>query len=146
MFSDRSLAFLCTIDISSFSFLSFQVLLAVLPQAHIQYFDAEVKMWKPLASTTPSIEATNCYSAVSAGNSLYVAGTAPVGGHYIYRYDTEGNAWEEQPHPCGKIDNLCILDDYMYPITSDCSQYPQRYSLSKCQWQTFAKVCVPIEY
>ena len=60
----------------------------------MQYFDVEAKMWKPLASTTPSIEATNCYCAVSAGNNLYVAGTAPVGGYYIYRYDTEGNVWE----------------------------------------------------
>ena len=83
-----------------FSFLSFQVLLAVLPQANMQYFDVEVKTWKPLASTTPSIEA-NCYCAASAGNNLYVAGTAPVGGYYIYRYDTEGNVWEKQPHSCG---------------------------------------------
>ena len=58
----------------SFPFLSFQVLLAVLPQAIMQCFDVEVKTWKPLAATTPSIEATNCFSAVSGGNNLYVAG------------------------------------------------------------------------
>ena len=36
------------------------------------YFDVEAKTWKPLASTTPAIEATHCCS--SAGNNLYVAG------------------------------------------------------------------------
>ena len=104
----------------------------------MQYFDVEVKTWKPLAATTPSIEATNCFCAVSGGNNLYVAGY-----YNIYRYDTEGNVWEKQPHSCGTINNLCIVDDYMYAISSDCNQFPQRYSFSKCQWQTFAKVCVP---
>ena len=104
----------------------------------MQYFDVEVKTWKPLASTTPSTEVMNCYCAASAGNSLYVAGTAPVGGYYIYRYDTEGNVWEKQPHSCGQINNLCIVDDYMYAISFDCYQFPQRYSFSKCQWQMFA--------
>ena len=122
----------------SFPFLSFQVLLAVLPQANMQYFDVEVKTWRPLAATTPSIEATNCFSAVSGGNNLYVAGY-----HNIYRYDTEGNVWEKQPHSCGQINNFCIVDDFMYAISSDCNQFPQRYSFSKCQWQTFAKVKVP---
>ena len=28
----------------------------------------------------------------------------------------------------------------MYAISCDCNQIPQRHSLSKCQWQTFAKV------
>ena len=51
----------------------------------MQYFDVEVKTWKPLASTTPSIEAAQCHYAASAGNNLYVAGFAG-GGHYIYRY------------------------------------------------------------
>ena len=126
--------------------LSFQVLLAVLPQASMQYFDVEVKTWKPLASTTPSIEATNCYCAASAGNKLCVAGTAPVGGYYIYHYDAEGNVWEKQPHSCGQIKNLCMVDDYMYAISSDCNEFPQRYSFSKCQWQKFAKVSVPTYY
>ena len=112
----------------------------------MQYFDVEVKTWKPLASTTPSTEAMNCYCAASADNNLYVAGTAPVGGYYIYRYDTEGNVWDKQPHPCGQINNLCIVDDYMYANSSDINQFPQRYSLSKCQWQTFAKVSVPCNH
>ena len=109
----------------------------------MQYFDVEVKTWKPLASTTPSTEATKCYCAASAGNNLYVVGAAPGGGYYIYRYDTEGNVWEKQPHSCGQINNLCVVDDYMYAISSDCNEFPQRYSFSKCQWQTFAKVSAP---
>ena len=109
----------------------------------MQYFDVEVKMWKPLASTTPSIEEANCYCAAAAGNNLYVAGAAPVGGYYIYRYDTEGNVWEKLPHSCQLIDNLCIVDDYMYAISSNCNQVPQRYSFSKCLWQAFSKVKTP---
>ena len=108
----------------------------------MQYFDVEVKTWKPLASTIPSIEAPYCYCAASAGNNLYVAGSAK-GFQYIYRYYTEGKVWEEQPHPCGVIKNLCIVDDYMYAISSDCNRVPQRYSFAKCQWQTFAKVRIP---
>ena len=111
----------------------------------MQYFDVEVKTWKALASTAPSIEATQCYYAASASNNLHVAGFAR-GGHYIYRYDTEGNVWEKQPHSCGRIKNICIIDDYMYAISSDCNKVPQRYSFSKCQWQTFAKVSITNNY
>ena len=129
--------YLCIVKIP---YLSFQVLIGVLPQARMQYFDVEAKTWKPSASTTPSIEAMQCDSAASAGNNLYVAGYERGGGYCIYRYDTEGNLWEKRPHSCGVIKNLCIVDDYMYAISSYCSQVPQRYSFAKCQWQTFAKV------
>ena len=134
-----------TVLIFLFPLLSFQVLIAVLPQVQTQYFDVEVKTWKPLASTTPSIEATQCHYATSAGNKLYVAGSAGFD-HYIYRYDTEGNAWEKQPHSCGQINSLCIIDDYMYAISSDCNQVPQRYSFSKGQWQTFAELIITGDY
>ena len=106
----------------------------------MQYFDVKAKTWKPLASTTPSIDAVQCHCAASAGNNLYVAGFELGAGHNIYRYDTEGNVWEKQPHSCDVINNLCIVDDYMYAISPDCFKVPQRYSFSKCQWQTFAKV------
>ena len=128
-----------------FPLLSFQVLVAVLPQAVMQYFDVEAKIWKPLASTIPSIEAKSCQCAASAGSNLYVAGTGN-GGDCSYRYDAEGNAWEQQPHPCGKLSNLCIVDDYMYAISYDCNQVPQRYSFSECQWQTFVKVSTANNY
>ena len=112
----------------------------------MQYFDVEAKTWKPLASTTPSIEAKSCYCAASAGNNLYVAGFEAGVSHCIYRYDTEGNVWEKQPLSCGQISNLCIVDDYMYAISSNCRQFPQRYSFSKCQWQTFAKVSITSDF
>jgi len=102
----------------------------------MQYFDVEAKTWKPLASTIPPIGATHYHCATAAGNNLYVAGFD--GGHHIYRYDTEGNIWEKQPHLCGEISNLCTVDDFMYAISYDCNQVPQRYSFSKCQWQNFA--------
>ena len=54
--------------------------------------------------------------------------------------------WEKQPHSCGQISNLCIVDDYMYAISFDCYEFPPRYSFSKCQWQMFAKVSIPIDF
>ena len=105
----------------------------------MQFFDVEAKARKPLASTTPAIEATNCYCAAAASNDLYVAGFAGDG-HYIYRYDKEGNVWEKQPHPYGAINNLCFVDNYMYAVSFDYNQFPQRYSFAKCHWQTFTKV------
>jgi len=110
----------------------------------MQYFDVKAKMWEPLASTIPSIEACNCYCAASAGNNLYVAGFER--NYHIYRYDTENNVWEKLPHPCRVINNLCIVDDYMYAVSSDCTHVPQRYSFSKCQWQTFAEVSIPSDH
>ena len=128
-----------------FSLLSFQALIAVLPQAQIQYFDVEAKTWKPLASKIPSIEAKSCQCAASAGNNMFVAGIGK-NGDCIYRYDADGNVWEKQPHPYGKISNLCIVDDYMYAISYDCDQVPQRYSFSTCQWQTFVNVSIANNY
>ena len=108
----------------------------------MQYFDNEAKAWKPLSSTMPLIEATRCHCAASAGNNLYVAGFEWGVGHYIYRYNTEGNVWEKHPHFRGKINNLCIIEDMVYAISSNCNQVPQRYSFATCQWQQFAKVSV----
>ena len=50
----------------------------------------------------------NRFCAASAGSNLYVAETSPVGGYYIYRYDTEGNMWEKQPHSCTHAVKLTI--------------------------------------
>lgn len=108
----------------------------------MQYFDNEVKTWKPLASTIPLIEATKCHCATSAGNNLYVAGFKWGVGHYIYRYNTEANLWEKHTHFCGRINNLCIIEDILYAISSNCNQVPQRYSFANCQWQPFAKVSI----
>ena len=53
---------------------SFQVLVAVLPETQMQYFDVEGKKWKPLSSLAPVAEAQECYCAESVGSKLYVAG------------------------------------------------------------------------
>ncbi|KAJ7365798.1 hypothetical protein OS493_002517 [Desmophyllum pertusum] len=51
------------------------VLVAVLPQAEMQYFDVEAKTWKPLTSTTlQPIEAYRFYCGISVGRNLFVAG------------------------------------------------------------------------
>ena len=105
----------------------------------MQYFDVEAKTWKPLASTRPPIEATQCYCAASAGNKLHVAVIEGSAG-YIYCYDTEGNVWEKQPHSCNTISNLCIIEDHMYAVSPHYSNVPQRYNFATRQWQSFAKV------
>ncbi|KAJ7384532.1 hypothetical protein OS493_021161 [Desmophyllum pertusum] len=56
----------------------------------------------------------------------------------MYRYDTEGNVWEKQPHSCSVIDNLCILEDYMYVISRYSNQVSQRYNFATRQWQSIA--------
>ncbi len=108
----------------------------------MQYFDVETKTWKPLASTTPSIDATQCYHAESrsVGSNLFVAGFSPGHGHCIYRYDTESNVWERQPHSCGVINNLCIIEEFMYAVSPNYNDIPQRYNFATRQWQSFAKV------
>lgn len=69
-----------------FSFyIAFQVLIAVQPKAPMQYFDVEAKTWKPLTSTIPVIEASQCYSAVSVGSSLFVAGFHDYIGHCMFQ-------------------------------------------------------------
>ena len=113
----------------------FQVLIAVVPTAQMQYFDVVAKVWKALVSTVPSMNATNCYHAshaIAVGRNLFVAGYGQDS-HYIYRYDTESNVWDAQPHTCGAIKNLCVLEDYMYAFSPDCNQVPQRYNFAKSQ-------------
>ena len=107
----------------------------------MKYFDFQSKTWKSLLSTVPSIQATHCYAAVSVGCNLFVAGQAPVGGFSLYRYDTESNAWEMKQLPSTLwFNNLCILGDYIYAISSNLGQVPQRYNIAKRQWQNISKL------
>ena len=107
----------------------------------MKYFDFQSKTWKSLLSTVPSIQAAHCYAAVSVGCNLFVAGQAPVGGFYLYRYDTESNAWEMKQLPfTPRIKNLCILGDYIYAISFNLGQVPQRYNIAKRQWQSISKL------
>ena len=104
----------------------------------MQYFDIEAKTWKPLAFLAPATDAIQCFCAETVGSKLYVAGFVSSN-HCIYCYDIERNVWEKLPHSCGKIEQLCTVDNYMYAIGSDCNQVPQRYSFAEQQWQSFAK-------
>ena len=114
--------------------IAFQVLVAVSPGAQMQYFDVEVKTWKPLASTIPAIEATHCYRAVSVGSRLFVAGNS----NNIFQYDTETNKWTRLPHSCSEIYSFCVIGDDMYAISPDLNQVLQRYNFAKRQWQSIA--------
>ena len=129
-----------------FSFyIVFQALIAVQPQAQMQYFDVEAKTWKPLAATIPAIKATQCHCAVSFNSKLFVAGL-DSSSYCIFQYDTEKNEWEKLLHPCGEINNLCVIDDHIYAISADSNQVPQRYSLAKRQWQSIALVGTRAHY
>ena len=110
----------------------------------MKYFDFENKTWKTLPASIPSIKSTRCHSAVSVGNTLFVTGETPDGNNSLFRYDTESNAWDMKQHSCGgSIDNLCIMDDYVYVISSDSRQVPQRYNMAKRLWQSISNVGKP---
>ena len=102
----------------------------------MQYFDVEVKTWKPLASLAPATETTVCYCAETVGNKLFVSGY-----YNMYSYDIEQNVWEklEHPYPHVEIAQLCTVGDHTYAFTSDCNRIPQRYNFAERQWQSFAK-------
>ncbi|PFX31806.1 Kelch-like protein 5 [Stylophora pistillata] len=114
------------------------VLVAVLPKAPIQYFDVVDKSWKLLPVATPRMEATHCYCAVPVGNKLMVAAQDSLG-NCIYRYDTEVNVWERLQFLGDHINDLCVIDEYMYAVGIR-HQSPQRYNFVKRQWQTFPGV------
>ena len=108
----------------------------------MHFFDIEAKTWKPLESLAPAADATQCYCAETVGSKLYVAGLMKLSGWNIYdinSYDIERNVWGKVSHSCGKIEQLCTVDEYMYAVSSDCNQVPQRYSFAEQQWQSFAK-------
>ena len=103
----------------------------------MQYFDVETKIWTSMSPASPLNNVTCCCYAESVG-ILFVGGT-DSDGDCIYCYDIEKNLWQRQPHNLGTVERMCALNDFMYVIMY-CNQIPQRYSFSKRQWQTFAKV------
>ena len=129
-------------------YLSLQVLVAVLPQCHMMYFDVEEKQWKQLSSLAPVTDILNCYRAETVGRQLFVAGNIEGVGYSTYCYDIETNKWQrhEDALPCGEIRSLCTVGDYMYAVPSDYSKIPQRYSFAKRQWQSFAKFSLGYHY
>ena len=110
--------------------------MAITPQAQMQYFDFEIKEWKPLPTMAQLTEANACFCAEYVGSHLYVAGKKEE--YFVtYRYDTVSNTWKTLPPILGcehKIDSLCSIDDYIYAIRE--SQPPHRFSLKTNQWQS----------
>ena len=47
--------------------------MAITPQAQMQYFDFEIKEWKPLPTMAQLTEANACFCAEYVGSHLYVA-------------------------------------------------------------------------
>ena len=129
-------------------YLSLQVLVAVLPQSQMMYFDVEEKQWKQLSSLAPVTDVLNCYCAETVGRQLFVAGNIEGVGYSTYCYDIETNKWQrhEDALPCGEIRSLCTVGDYMYAVPSDYTKIPQRYSFAKRQWQSFAKFSLRYHY
>ena len=129
-------------------YLSLQVLVAVLPQCHMMYFDVEEKQWKQLSCLEPVTNVLNCSCAETVGRQLFVAGNIKGVGFSTYCYDIETNKWQrhQDAHPCGQISSLCTVGDYMYAVPSDYSMIPQRYSFPKRQWQSFAKFSLHYSY
>ncbi len=125
--------------------------MAIKPQAQMQCFDVETKMWKSLASTTPqvTIEPKKFLHAKLVGSKLFVGGKDSSPSHYLrhlYCFDTEKNVWENVPHSLGTIGDLCTVGDYMYAISYcfGCSSVPhQRYSFAKRRWQRYAELSIP---
>ena len=129
-------------------YLSLQVLVAVLPQFDMIYFDVEEKQWKRLSSLAPVTDILNCYCAETVGRQLFVAGNIEGVGYFTYCYDIETNKWQrhEEALLCGQISSLCTVGDYMYAVPSDYNMIPQRYSFAKRQWQSFAKFSLSYRY
>ena len=111
----------------------------------MQCFDFNSKSWKPLTSLAPAAEAISILCAETTGSKIFVAGSIEdYCNSYIYFYDLEKNIWKKNSQFNGELSHLCIVGDYMYAFNSDCAKIPQRYSFSERQWQSFAKVTVPV--
>ena len=104
----------------------------------MMYFDMEKKQWKQLSSLAPAAHAGNCYCTETVGAELFVAADS-----CIYCYDIETDEWQKHNDPtCRVVKSLCTVGDYMYAISSDCDEVPQRYSFPKRRWQSFAEINV----
>ena len=103
----------------------------------MRYFDVKDKAWRPLSSLTSARDGLTLwfglYCTETVGKKLFVAGWAPGDGECIYSCDMQLKVWEKHQHPCGAIDNLCIVGNYMYVISL-------RYNFAERQWQSFAMV------
>ena len=111
----------------------------------MQYFDFNSKSWKPLTSLAPAADIASVSCAETVGRKIFVARfIEDKCNSHIYCYDLEKNIWEKHSQSNGELSHLCTVGDYMYAFNSNCTKIPQRYSFSERQWQSIAKVPVPI--
>ena len=113
----------------------------------MQYFDFNSKSWKPLTSLAPAADIASVSCAETVGSKIFVARfIEDKCNSHIYCYDLDKNIWEKHSQSNGELSHLCTVGDYMYAflINSNCTEIPQRYSFSERQWQSIAKVPVPI--
>jgi len=117
----------------------FQVLIAILPESVISYFDVQSKTWKELSSMQQLSEVQECYCAELIGNYLYVAAKSN-NNFVIYCYDVVGDTWSTLrpiPHSSGiQIGCFCNIEEYLYVIFK--SSAPYRYNIATNQWQSVA--------
>ena len=109
----------------------------------MQYFDFNAKSWKPLTSLAPAPVIASVFCAETVGSKIFISIKDDYNCYTVYCYDLEKNRWEKHSHSNGELSHLCTVGDYIYAFNSDCTKIPQRYSFSKQQWQSFAKVTVP---
>ncbi|XP_015769074.1 PREDICTED: kelch-like protein 25 isoform X2 [Acropora digitifera] len=115
------------------------VLVAILPEGIISYFDVQSKTWKELSSMQQLTKVQECFCAELIGNYLYVAAKSNKN-FVICCYDVVCDTWSTLPpipHSSGiQIGSLCHIEDHLYVIYKSSSPY--RYSIAKNQWQSIA--------
>ena len=118
----------------------FQVLVAILHNGVINYFDVQSKTWKELSTMQPLTPVQECYCAELIGNYLYVA--AQSNSKYVLCcYDIVRDTWSTlqaiTPHMPGiQIGSLCHIEEHLYVIYK--SSAPYRYNIATNQWQSIA--------
>ena len=101
----------------------------------MQCFDVESKSWKPLESHALATKVISCYCAEVVGSQLFVTSGSTV----FHCYDIERNVWKKKEMDSRAATTcryLCTAGDYIYAITLECT--PQRYCVSKDQWQEYS--------
>ncbi|XP_029204307.2 kelch-like protein 12 [Acropora millepora] len=117
------------------------VLVAILPNSDIYYFDVQSKTWKKLSSMQKLAKAGECYCAELSGNYLYVAANINSN-HGICCYDIVRDIWSTLPPIPGlsgiQIGSLCHIEDHLYVIYK--SSAPYRYNIATNHWQSVASL------
>ena len=119
----------------------FQVLVAILPERVISYFDVQSKTWKELSLMDQLTEVQECYCAELIGNYLYVAAKSNRQ-FVICCYDVLCDTWSTlKPIPGSpgiEIGCLCNIEEHLYVIYKSSAAF--RYNLATNQWQSIASL------